>query len=1011
MASSSRRDSTGSSLGVLERSVADRAHDISPALTHLQDCGLRPPSGGVRRALTVALTHISFVYEHQDVLPGVTRGLLDTLATLGDAFARRLGAVRAYQELPSLTAGALSKHTSTVPPKIPEWAAKQTWLLLSCRVSAGLLGKPLPPGVTGALFRQLLGVLCLLDEQHVASKLLEGLAGNVARSEVLADPRTMLDVLLRRSTVEPASYEINSEGPDHALVFTAVATDSRGRQGTAQGNSRKTAARNAALDFLARHMPSALEEAAARSAPRPVLGEIPGSEAHLAAVQRLQDLFSLPPIARPLLGQALAHASWTYEQRRLLAPLHQQDNQALSFMGSQAFSFEYLLVRSQRAVLSPPESVITSSVPNTAFDSALRQTGLAQALLLGIGQASNGIPVEVGSNAFQAVIGAVYVAKNFPPSLAHDWPQEWAPLWRTIMPDAEHDPSTVLGILASSMKLQIDYTFREYGPDHLKQRRATAVLTSPSLTVSVRAREGAPGPSKTAARHNASEVVLDVLDRLAERRPAKAMTSASAEDQSLARFMLAHQAAALTSTTIPLQRWISGQLFGLQWAASPEAFLEWATEADQLMTRAMNLDDRIGRFETVFRAARDAELADDQSRSVDVELTHVVRRIERLQDPESLTREDFDRLARLCDVCRCMGTDDPDTSVRELVEAWAVLHRGRLDVLIGENGIDATLTGRERAVLDGLANALLRVSGKASVQMLSYIPVKLRFAATLDEAQQAELDETCALWAGATRTVTLETSELGIEATVATAHTPSTPGPIARAALAALQPKTEPYRASIAGLLHDLKNQVTAARTAASAPATTRTAHREHQLAASRHLDQAQSLAVRLKASTAMYGHDDELSTELGSFLRSYAAALLPRLPQTISLSVPDARSAARVALGERTLRAILDNLVGNAIEAMHDGGAMTLDWTADANEAVIDVSDSGPGLPLDVLAALESGERIRSTKPGGNGLGLLGARSLLARAGGHLTALQVHSGTAWLITLPIAPAPNQETT
>ncbi|MFJ9606405.1 ATP-binding protein [Kitasatospora sp. NPDC101176] len=996
---------------MLEQCVVDRGHDISPVLKHLQSVGLPEPSGAVRRALAVALTHISFVYEHRDLLPGVTRGLLDTLATLGDAYARRLGAVRAYQQLPSLTAGALSKHASNITPQLAEWAVSQPWLLPSCRVSVGLLGKPLPLSVAGGLFRQLIGVLCLLDEQEVAERLLHELAGNVAKSEVLADPRTTLDALLHRSTKERARYEISNEGPDHAPVFTAVSTDRLGRLGTGQGSNRKTAARNAALDFLAKHMPHALKDASTKSGPRQTLGEIPGPEGHSAAVRRLQDIFSLPPVARPLLGQALVHASWAYEQRRLLAPLHQQDNQALGFLGSQVLNFEYLVVRAQKAVLSPPESVITSSVPNAVYDSALRQTGLAPALLLGVGQANHGIPVEVGSNAFQAVIGAVYVAKNFPPSLAHDWPLSWSPLWRTIMPDAEHEPSTVLGILASSMQLQVDYTFREYGPDHLKQRRATAVLTSSLLPARVSAREGTAAPSKTAARRNASEVVLGVLENLADRRPAGAMASTPARDQSVARFLLAHQAAALTRTTVPLQRWITGRLFGLQWAASAEALLGWATEADQLMTRAVSFDERGDRFEKAFRAARDAELADDQARSIDVELSQVVEYIERLEEPESLTREDLDRLVRLCDIYRCMGTDDPGVSVPELVDDWVLLHRGRLDVHIGAGAPDSQLTGRERAVLDALASILVKTSGKASIELLSHAPLRFKFTAALDDSQQVTVSQTCALWAGVTRTIALRPFELGIEATVTRAHIPTAPGPIARAALAILQPRSEPYRATVADLLHDLKNQVTAARTAASAPATTRTVLREQQLAASRHLDQAQALAVRLKSSASMLGHDDELSSELGSFLRSYAAALLPRLPRTISLSVPDARNLAHIALGERTLRAILDNLVGNAIEAMHHGGAMTLDWTADDNEAVVEVSDSGPGLPPDVLAALGSGDRIRSTKPGGNGLGLLGARSLLTRAGGDLAALPVDSGTTWLITLPIAPIPNLETT
>ncbi|MFD7411631.1 ATP-binding protein [Kitasatospora purpeofusca] len=996
------------SLGVLEQAVLDAGYDFTPVLNHLHDLGLRDPSWTVKRSLAVGLAHSSFLYEHTDLLPGVTRGLLDTLHGLGMTYVWRRAAIRGYQQLPSpLTAGALSKHASNVSLQVPGWAVQQSWLLRSCRLSAGLVGKPVPPGVAATVLRQLVGVLCVLDRQDVADRLLESLVVDATQSDAVTDPRTKLQVLLGKGA---PTYEFDREGPDHDAVFTAVATDTLGRQGFGKGSSKKSASRNAGLDFISRHLPHALQVAAHPGSRRETPGEIPGHAVHASAVRRVQDLFALPPGSRPLLGQALVHASWEYEQRSVLMPLHQQDNQALGFIGSQVLNFEYVLAQARSSVHSPPDAFFSTSVPNTVYDSALRLAGLAPALLLGVGQAAKGIPVEVGSNAFQAVIGAVFVARNFPPSLAEEWPLEWRTLWPTLIPEASIDTTTALGMLASGMQLQIHYTVREYGPDHGKQHRATAVLTSSLLQAAVSAREGEAISGKKVARQAAAQVVLDILDALAGRQPAKMLATAPEGDQSVARFILAHQAAALTRSTIPLPRWISGQLFGLHWAASSEALLEWATEADQLMTRAMSFEDGISSFQRAFRAARDAERADDQARSIDLELSNLLSRIQRLDDPEALTGDDLQRLVQLCDIYRCMGTDDPDTALADLIDDWTLLHRGRLNITGSPDKPDAELTGRERAVLDALASTLLKTAGTASVEILSSQPLRLRFNTDLDATQRQAVDQTCKLWAGVTRTVTITLVHQGIEATIAGTHAPSARGPIIRAALTALRPGTEPYLASVADLLHDLKNQVTAARTAASTPATSRTARLEHQLTASRHLDQAQALAIRLKASTSTLSYDGEQATELGPFLRTYAATVLTRLPGTISLSIPDARRAAHIAIGERTLRAILDNLVGNAIEAMPHGGAITLEWTADDYEAVVEIADTGPGVPPDILNALTSGERIRSTKPGGNGLGLLGARSLLTRAGGHLAAPPTASGTTWLLTLPVAPAPSPET-
>jgi len=100
---------------------------------------------------------------------------------------------------------------------------------------------------------------------------------------------------------------------------------------------------------------------------------------------------------------------------------------------------------------------------------------------------------------------------------------------------------------------------------------------------------------------------------------------------------------------------------------------------------------------------------------------------------------------------------------------------------------------------------------------------------------------------------------------------------------------------------------------------------------------------------------------------------------------------------------------VKNAFEAMPHGGSIKLGWAADKYEAIIEVADDGPGLPPGIARALASGQRIHSTKPGGNGLGLLSVRTLLRRVGGQLGTTPVSSGTAWEITLPIAISPAAE--
>jgi len=208
----------------------------------------------------------------------------------------------------------------------------------------------------------------------------------------------------------------------------------------------------------------------------------------------------------------------------------------------------------------------------------------------------------------------------------------------------------------------------------------------------------------------------------------------------------------------------------------------------------------------------------------------------------------------------------------------------------------------------------------------------------------------------------------------------------------------------VADILHDLKNQAVAVRHAVTQPTETETSRLEQQLDARRHLDRAHTMILQLRGVTSLLesANDENVSVELGAFLRNYGRAVFAWLPDNIALSTPGASHPAHAAIDARMLTAILDNLVKNAAEAMPGGGSIKLGWAADKYEAIIEVADDGPGLPAGIAQAFAAGKRIHSTKPSGNGLGLLSTRSLVRRVGGQLTAARVTSGTAWEITLPI---------
>jgi two-component system, OmpR family, phosphate regulon sensor histidine kinase PhoR len=112
----------------------------------------------------------------------------------------------------------------------------------------------------------------------------------------------------------------------------------------------------------------------------------------------------------------------------------------------------------------------------------------------------------------------------------------------------------------------------------------------------------------------------------------------------------------------------------------------------------------------------------------------------------------------------------------------------------------------------------------------------------------------------------------------------------------------------------------------------------------------------------------------------------------------------------EDALAEILDNLVDNAIKYTPSGGTIILRWFAEHLEVVIQVSDSGVGIPeKDLPRVFERFYRVdkaRSRELGGTGLGLSIVKHLVQSLGGSVTATsQVGRGSSFNIRLPSAKA------
>ncbi len=105
----------------------------------------------------------------------------------------------------------------------------------------------------------------------------------------------------------------------------------------------------------------------------------------------------------------------------------------------------------------------------------------------------------------------------------------------------------------------------------------------------------------------------------------------------------------------------------------------------------------------------------------------------------------------------------------------------------------------------------------------------------------------------------------------------------------------------------------------------------------------------------------------------------------------------------ESELRDLLLNLLINAVEAMPEGGPITLRSRVAAGAVELEVEDRGVGVPREIKSSIF--EPFFSTKPSGQGLGLWMARGIVQRMGGSIVCEPARErGTIFRLRLPCAP-------
>lgn len=124
-------------------------------------------------------------------------------------------------------------------------------------------------------------------------------------------------------------------------------------------------------------------------------------------------------------------------------------------------------------------------------------------------------------------------------------------------------------------------------------------------------------------------------------------------------------------------------------------------------------------------------------------------------------------------------------------------------------------------------------------------------------------------------------------------------------------------------------------------------------------------------------------------------AVNLVKMSKTVSVQLPEHDIICKC--DPNKLQVVFMNMLANSIEAIGDNGKIIIRSGETANDIIIEIEDSGPGIPYEILSKIF--DPMFTTKKGGTGLGLPYCKNVIEQHGGTISAST--NPTVFTIVLP----------